>query len=321
MRIARGPVDAARCFAFGGSTVHHRHGNTPALWAGLDDSLGLRPTRPLRAGLLDIRGPPDRELRACDCFRWPTPSPLTAYRSPFYIAPMPTTALITGATEGIGRATVFAVGRAGYRIGVCARTESKVRSLVEELKREGIEAAGAAADVGKPDQAERAVQELSRALGDIDVLINNAGILIAKPFEDLTMEDRDATMTTNVRSLFLMTRAVLPAMRRRRRGTVVNVASLAGRQGFVGGTAYTASKHAVLGFSRSLMLEARKDNVRVITICPGSVATGLLQNQPMLKADPNRILQPDDVAATILYAITLPDRALVSELDVRPTNP
>jgi 3-oxoacyl-[acyl-carrier protein] reductase len=231
------------------------------------------------------------------------------------------TALITGATQGIGRATAFALGQAGYKIGVCARTESKVRSLVEELRREGIEAAGAAADVGKPDQAERAVQEVSRALGDIEILVNNAGILIAKPFEDLTLEDWDATMTTNVRSLFLMTRAVLPAMRRRRRGTVVNVASLAGRQGFVGGTAYTASKHAVLGFSRSLMLEARKDNVRVITICPGSVATGMMEDQPMLKADPSRILQPEDVAGTILHALSLPARALVSELDLRPTNP
>jgi 3-oxoacyl-[acyl-carrier protein] reductase len=233
----------------------------------------------------------------------------------------PQTALITGATEGIGRATVFAFGRAGYRVGVCARTESKVRSLVTELKREGIEAAGAAADVGQPDQAERAVEEISRALGDIEVLVNNAGVLIAKPFEDLTLEDWDGTMTTNVRSLFLMTRAVLPAMRRRRRGTVVNVASIAARQGFVGGTAYTASKHAVLGFSRSLMLEARKDNVRIITICPGSVDTRMMQDQPMLKADPNRILQPEDVAATILHAVALPERAMVSELDLRPTNP
>jgi 3-oxoacyl-[acyl-carrier protein] reductase len=135
------------------------------------------------------------------------------------------------------------------------------------------------------------------------------------------LEDWDGTMTTNVRSLFLMTRAVLPAMRRRRRGTVVNVASLAARQGFVGGTAYTASKHAVLGFSRALMLEARKDNVRIITICPGSVDTRMMQDQPMLKADPKRILQPEDVAATILHAVALPERAMVSELDLRPTNP
>jgi 3-oxoacyl-[acyl-carrier protein] reductase len=232
-----------------------------------------------------------------------------------------TTALVTGATEGIGRATAFALGRAGYKVGVCARTESKVRQVVEELREEGIEAAGAAADVGQPDPVARATETVTQALGQVGVLINNAGVLIAKPFEELSLDDWDSTMSTNLRSLYLMTRAVLPAMRRRREGSVVNVASLAGRNGFVGGTAYTASKHAVLGFSRSLMLEVRKDNIRVIAICPGSVATGMLQGQTLLPSEPTRILQPEDVAATIVHALSLPDRALVSELDIRPTNP
>jgi 3-oxoacyl-[acyl-carrier protein] reductase len=232
-----------------------------------------------------------------------------------------TTALVTGATQGIGRATAFALGRAGYRVGVCARTQANIRRLVEELRGEGIEAAGAAVDVGLPEAVPRAVQEIVSALGEISVLVNNAGILIAKPFDELTLEDWEGTMATNVRSLFLTTRAVLPAMRRRREGTIVNVASLAGKNGFVGGTAYTASKHAVLGFSRSLMLEVRKDNVRVIAICPGSVATGMMRDQTMLKADPTKILQPEDVADSILHAISLPSRALLSELDIRPTNP
>ena len=234
---------------------------------------------------------------------------------------MPTTALITGATQGIGRATAFTLGGAGYKVGVCARTKAKVNRVVEELRGQGIEAAGAAADVAQPDQASRAAEELTSALGAIDVLVNNAGVLVAKPFEELSLEDWDATMATNVRSLYLMTRAVLPAMRQRRAGSIVNVASLAGRNGFVGGTAYAASKHAVLGFSRSLMLETRKDNIRVIAICPGSVATSMLQDQPMLKSEPKRILQPVDVAATILHALSLPDRAMISELDIRPTNP
>ena len=233
----------------------------------------------------------------------------------------PRTALVTGATEGIGRATAFALGRAGYRVGLCARTESKVRDLIQELEREGIQAAGWPADVGDPAQVSTMVTHMTGALGEIDVLVNNAGILIARPFEELTLEEWDATMSTNVRSLFLVSRAVFPAMRRRRHGSIVNVASLAGRNGFVGGTAYTASKHAVLGFSRSLMLEARKDNVRVIAICPGSVDTGMLREQSMLKSEPSRILRPEDVAATILHALSLPDRALVSELDIRPTNP
>ena len=141
------------------------------------------------------------------------------------------------------------------------------------------------------------------------MLVNNAGILIARPIEELTLEDWDVTMATNLRSLYLMTRAVLPPMRAQGRGDIVNVASLAARNGFVGGTAYTASKHAVLGFSRSLMLELRKENIRVITICPGSVDTGMLRDQPMLKSDPERILRPDDVAESILHTLRLPLRA------------
>jgi NADP-dependent 3-hydroxy acid dehydrogenase YdfG len=233
----------------------------------------------------------------------------------------PTTAFITGATQGIGRATAFALGRAGYRVGVCARTARKVEALRSELREAGIEAAGAAADVSDPDAVARAVRETSDALGPIEVLVNNAGVLIARPFEELTLEDWDATMATNLRSLYLVTRAVLPGMRRRGRGAIVNVASLAARNGFVGGAAYVASKQGVLGFSRALMLEVRKQNIRVIAICPGSVDTEMLHDQPMLKSDPRRILRPDDVAESILHTLRLPDHAMVSELDLRPTNP
>jgi 3-oxoacyl-[acyl-carrier protein] reductase len=235
--------------------------------------------------------------------------------------PTQSTAFVTGATHGIGRATAFALGRAGYRVGVCARTAAKVEALVVELRAEGIEAAGAAADVADPEQVRRVVAHAVEQLGEIGVLVNNAGVLIARPFEELTLEDWDTTMATNLRSLYLVTREVLPGMRRRREGTIVNVASLAGRSGFAGGTAYTASKHAVLGFARSLMLEVRKDGVRVVTVCPGSVDTGMLVDQPMLTPNRERILQPEDVADVILHAVRLPGRALVSELDIRPTNP
>jgi 3-oxoacyl-[acyl-carrier protein] reductase len=240
-----------------------------------------------------------------------------------YLRPMPpsTTALVTGATHGIGRATALALGRAGHRVGVCSRTAPRVAALVEELRAAGIEAAGRAGDVAQPGDATAIVEHVAGALGEIGVLVNNAGVLIARPIAELTLEDWDATMATNVRSLFLMTRAVLPAMRARGRGDIVNVASLSARNGFAGGTAYAASKHAALGFGRSLMLELRKEGIRVVTICPGSVDTGMLQDQPMLKADPQRILQPEDVADAILHALHLPDRALVSEVDLRPTNP
>jgi 3-oxoacyl-[acyl-carrier protein] reductase len=240
-----------------------------------------------------------------------------------YLLPMTpsTTVLITGATHGIGRATAFVLGRAGYRVGVCARTAPKVAALVEELRAAGIEAAGRAGDVAQPGDATAVVAHVADALGEIGVLVNNAGVLIARPIAELTVEDWDATMSTNLRGLFLMTRAVLPSMRARGRGDLVNVASLAARNGFVGGAAYVASKHAVLGFGRSLMLELRKEGIRVITICPGSVDTGMLRDQPMLKADPDRILQPEDVAEAILHTLRQPHRALVSEVDLRPTNP
>lgn len=231
------------------------------------------------------------------------------------------TALITGATEGIGKATALALGEAGWQVGVCARTATRVDATLNQLRAAGIRASGKAADVSDPAQVGVLVAQIEKELGPIDALVNNAGILVGKHFLELSLEEWDRTMATNVRSLFVVTRAVLPGMLERQRGTVVNVASLAGRNGFVGGTAYAASKHAVLGFSRSLMLETRKQGIRVIAICPGSVATGMLENQPLLRADADKILMPEDVARMIVTSLELPLRALVSELDVRPTNP
>ncbi len=231
------------------------------------------------------------------------------------------TALVTGATQGIGRATAFALGRAGYRVGVCARTASTLDALVAELQDAGAVAAGRVGDVGDEGDVAAVVSEVEQRLGPVDVLVNNAGVLVGKRIEELSLAEWDATMATNVRALFLFTRRVLPGMRERRRGTIVNVASLAGKTGFVGGTAYAASKHAVLGFSRSLLLEVRKDNVRVVAVCPGSVATAMLLNQPLPPSSPDKILTPEDVAETILHAVRLPPAALVSELDIRPTNP
>lgn len=230
------------------------------------------------------------------------------------------TAIITGATLGIGRAIAQTLGEAGYRVGLVARDPARVAATVQALRDRGITAAGAPADVSDPDQVEAAVASLTRDLGQPDVLVNNAGIARLKPFLELTLEDWDRTMATNLRGMYLMTRAVLPGMRERRRGAIVNIASLAGRNGLVGGTAYAASKHGVLGFSRSLMLEVRKENIRVIAICPGSVDTPLLQGQDMISTN-RKILAPRDVADTVLAALALPERAMVSELDIRPTNP
>lgn len=235
---------------------------------------------------------------------------------------MPTpTALVTGASRGLGRAIAFALGGAGWRVGICSRSGDGVARTLAELREAKIEAAGRPASVSSESDVGALVSHVERELGPIDTLVNNAGVLYAKPFEEISPAEWDESFATNVRSLYVVTRAVLPGMRSRRAGTIVNVASLSGRSGFAGGTVYTATKHAVLGFSRSLMLELRNEGVRVITICPGSMDTEMIQRQTAFERDPERILKPEDVAQTVLHTIRLPQRALVSEVDIRPTSP
>ncbi|PYO77583.1 MAG: short chain dehydrogenase [Gemmatimonadetes bacterium] len=182
-------------------------------------------------------------------------------------------AVITGATEGIGRATAFALGRAGARVAMCARTAANVDATVRALRAEGIDAIGMPCDVSDPECVTAFADFVGRERGTPRIVVNNAGIGRFKPLSDLSLEDWDRTMSVNVRSLYLVTRAFLEGMLGEGTGTIVNIASLAGKNGVEGGTAYCASKHAVLGFSKSLMLEVRKRGLRVVAICPGSVAT------------------------------------------------
>jgi len=228
-------------------------------------------------------------------------------------------AVVTGATDGIGRAIAFALGGAGCHVAICARTGTNVSRTVAELKGEGIEAIGAACDVADPDSVQAFAAFVRAERGDPAILVNNAGIGIFAPLAQLPLEDWDRVMGTNVRSLYLVTRAFLGGITKAG-GVIVNVGSLAGRNGLEGGTAYCASKHALLGFSKSLMLEVRKTGTRVIAICPGSVSTNFSHRQGK-RANEERILTPDDVAQAVLGAISLPQRAMISELDLRPTNP
>lgn len=230
-------------------------------------------------------------------------------------------AVVTGATEGIGRATAFALGRSGAKVALCARTESNVRTTVRDLRAAGIDAIGMPCDVSDPACVDAFAAFVSRERGNPQVLVNNAGIGRFKPLVDLSLEDWDDTMGVNVRSLYLVTRAFLKGMLDAGTGTIVNIASLAGKNGVEGGTAYCASKHAVLGFSKSLMLEVRKQGLRVVAICPGSVATPFAEKGERVRHNRDRILTADDVAHAVVATLTVPDRAMISELDIRPTTP
>lgn len=230
-------------------------------------------------------------------------------------------AVVTGATAGIGRATGFALGRAGARLAICARTPATVRATLEALRAAGVDAIGMPCDVSDARAVAAFAAFVNDQRGAPTIVVNNAGIAHFKPFEELSLDQWEQMMGVNVRSLYLMTQAFLGGMKRAGGGTIVNVASLAGKNGVEGGTGYCASKHAVLGFSRALLLEVRKHNVRVVALCPGSVDTGFGGRADRPRANRDRVLSAEDVAQAVLATLTLADRALVSELDLRPTNP
>jgi 3-oxoacyl-[acyl-carrier protein] reductase len=230
------------------------------------------------------------------------------------------TCVVTGATEGIGRAVALALADAGAQLAVCARTADRVMELVRELDRDGS-VVGAPCDVSD-EAAVQAFASFARdRLGPVDVLVNNAGLARFGSAWELPVEVFDETMAVNVRGTYLMTRAFLPDMLARGDGHIINIASLAGRNPVPGAAAYAAAKHAVLGFSKSLFGEVRQHGVRVTAICPGSVVTPFFEKSGGSLDRPERKLRPEDISDTVLAVLQLPPRALISELDIRPANP
>lgn len=231
------------------------------------------------------------------------------------------TCVVTGATEGIGRAVAGALASRGARLAICARTTGSVERAVAGLRASGATVVGGTCDVSEEPSVAAFAALVHAELGPVDVLINNAGLAHFVPVVEMRTADFDRIMAVNVRGTFLMTRAFLPDMLGRQRGHIVNIASLAGRNPVPNGAAYAAAKHAVLGFSKSLFAEVRTHGVRVTAICPGSVVTPFFEKSGALLERPQAKLQPEDVAEAVIAALLLPERALVSELDIRPTNP
>jgi len=225
--------------------------------------------------------------------------------------------IVTGAGRGIGKAIALKFAAEQSRLVLAARTKSEIETVADEVKRGGAEALAVPTDVTKEDQVERLVKTAHNTFGRIDVLVNNAGFGIFSKVAEMKTEDFQSMFDVNVRGVFFCTRAVLPHMIEQNDGVIVNIASLAGRNAFVGGAGYCATKWALIGFARSLMLEVREHNIRVITICPGSVDTSFGRDGGRKQS----ILQAQDVAETVLAAVRMPARAMVSEIDIRPTNP
>lgn len=230
-------------------------------------------------------------------------------------------AVVTGGSTGIGRAVAHALGGAGCRLAICARSREELEETARELAGAGIETLAVPTDVSRPGEVEELAERVEAEMGGADVLVNNAGVARFGRIDELTPEDYDAVFGANVRGTFLCTRAFAPGMVERGDGVIVNMASLAGKNAFAGGGLYSAAKHAVIGMSKCTMLDLREHGVRVVTVCPGSVDTPFFDKQDRFDPDRGRIVAPEDVAELVLDAVELSDRATVSEVEIRPVNP
>jgi 3-oxoacyl-[acyl-carrier protein] reductase len=228
--------------------------------------------------------------------------------------------VVTGASRGIGRAIAIKLAENGHNVIVFGRNESDLASVCTELKPFGSDSDYFIGDVLDAKFVNEAISKIQSKYGKIDHLINNAGIGIFKKFVESTLDDFKNQVDVNLYGVYNFTKAVINGMIERKQGSIINIASLAGKNSFVGGTMYSATKHGLLGFTRSLMLEVREYNIRVASICPGSVDTGFSSSGRIIPHKKN-ILLPEDVAETVVSIIKMPARALVSEIDIRPTNP
>lgn len=235
--------------------------------------------------------------------------------------------VVTGAGSGIGRATAVALAAHGgadatvVLVGRRAETLEETASLVAGAGGRPMVRVADVSDAGQVEALREAAE--SAGGGGVDLLVNNAGLNVpARRLHRLTPADWELVLRVNATGPFLTTHAFLPGMRARRTGTIVNVASLAGvRPGVLSGPAYSAAKAALVSFTGSINLAERRHGIRACAICPGEVATPILDDRPVPPSAEARatMLQPEDVASTILHVATLPQRALIELVLILPT--
>ncbi len=243
-----------------------------------------------------------------------------------------TVALVTGASSGIGEATARALAAEGAAVAIAARRSDRLEALSEQVRGDGGQAVPIEADLTSQEQARGAVERAVSELGRLDILINNAGMMLLGPVLDAPLEEWQRMLDVNVAGLLYSAHAALPHLLRaaedggRGVADMVNVSSVAGRVVRLGSGVYNLTKHGVGAFSESLRQEVASRHVRVSLIEPGAVETELRShNRPEIEEQINRrfadieIMRPEDIADAILYMVTRPPRLAINELMLRPS--
>jgi 3-oxoacyl-[acyl-carrier protein] reductase len=224
-------------------------------------------------------------------------------------------ALVTGASRGIGRAVALRLAELGAAVAICGRDAQALQNTSRELQKLTPRVFSQIADVSRSADVTSLIAGVEVALGPISILVNNAGIGLFGPAHEKSEADWDRVLDTNLKSVFLVSRAVAPSMIRQGYGDIVNISSLAGRNAFAGGGLYCASKWGVQGLSACMAEDLRGHGIRVSVICPGSVATEFSGRGPK---DASKVLTPQDVAHAVSMVVTQGPQSFLSEIHLRP---
>jgi len=225
-------------------------------------------------------------------------------------------ALVTGGGRGIGRAIAIALSEEGCNVAVASRTLSEVQRVAGEIEKFGVRAMAIQADISKPADVKRMVKKTLSNFGRIDAFINNAGVAIFKPMPELTLEDWDRTMSVNLRGAFLCIQEVAEVMIKQKSGSIITICSSASKKAYPNQAAYVASKHGLLGLTKTLNLELKPYGIRVHAICPGGVDTKLTADARP-ESDRSEWMQPEDIAHVALMLLTQREGATIDEVYMR----
>ena len=230
-------------------------------------------------------------------------------------------AVITGGSRGLGKATAIAFAKEGINVAITGRNEALLQEVVNEIKEYGVKAIYAAFDVTNREEVKNGVAQISSIFPKIDILVNNAGIAKFGTFLEMDEQDWIDILNTNVLGMYYITKEILPMMVAQNEGDIFNVSSTAGLAGNPTTSAYSASKFAVIGMSESLMKEVRKNNIRVTTLTPSTIASDMSKELGLTDGNPESVLQPEDFAELIVATMKLPRRALIKTAAIWSTNP